>query len=66
MLALRLQTAQQGLPFRPDAFAPFLADAARSRSLPTLHPEDFTGGFTGDFVASHLAKSGDSGVRSSS
>lgn len=32
-LRARLTEAQAGLPFRPDAFAPFLADIERSRSM---------------------------------
>jgi len=35
-----LATAGAGLPFRPDAFAPFLAAVEASRTLPPLLPED--------------------------
>ena len=39
-LAPSLQQAQQGLPFRADAFAPFLDAVSRARSLPPLQLAD--------------------------
>lgn len=57
-LAQRLQQARQGLPFRATAFAPFLAAADESRGRQPLQAADLAGGFTGDFVASHLTQSG--------
>jgi predicted exporter len=43
----RLTTAMQGLPFREDAFAPFLTALAESRALPPLGINDVTGTPTG-------------------
>ncbi|MBV1800279.1 MMPL family transporter [Siccirubricoccus sp. G192] len=42
-LARRLAAAGAGLPFRPDAFAPFLQAVAASRDLPPLRPENLAG-----------------------
>ncbi|WP_137127147.1 MMPL family transporter [Roseomonas sp. HF4] len=38
VLAARLEAAQAGLPFRPGAFAPFLAAVAEARAQPPLTP----------------------------
>jgi predicted exporter len=38
-LALRLQQAQAGLPFRTDSFAPFLKDVAMARTAPLITPD---------------------------
>ncbi|CAO3425800.1 MMPL family transporter [Azospirillum endophyticum] len=38
-----LNQALQGLPFRPDAFAPFLADAEKARMQPLLTPANLDG-----------------------
>ncbi len=38
-----LEQALQGLPFRADAFAPFLQDIERSRSLPPIQRRDLDG-----------------------
>lgn len=54
----RVREAAQGLPFRRDAFEPFLAGAAEARGLEPLHAADLADGFAGDFVSSHLAQSG--------
>jgi predicted exporter len=43
VLAERLASASAGLPFRPDAFAPFLAAAETSRTLTPLRPRDLAG-----------------------
>ena len=37
-LAAALETAQKGLPFKAEVFAPFLEDVARSRKMPPLEP----------------------------
>ncbi len=42
-LAARLDAARAGLPFRPEAFAPFLQAVAPSRTLPPLRPTDLAG-----------------------
>ncbi len=42
-LAASLGAALQGVPFRPDAFAPFLAAVERARALPPLSPDDLAG-----------------------
>ena len=39
-LAARLEKARDGLPFRPDAFQPFLDAVAASRGMAPLRPED--------------------------
>lgn len=39
-LSARLEAARQGLPFRADAFAPFLEDVAQARTRPPLTPAD--------------------------
>lgn len=54
VLAARLESASAGLPFRADAFAPFLADAAAAAALPPMRAADLGGDITGDFVATHL------------
>ncbi|WP_199902166.1 MMPL family transporter [Azospirillum sp. B506] len=38
-----LTQALQGLPFRPDAFTPFLADAEKARTMPLLTPASLGG-----------------------
>ncbi|MBY6261096.1 hypothetical protein EI613_04035 [Azospirillum sp. 412522] len=42
-LRAALTQALQGLPFRPDAFAPFLADAEKARTMPLLTPASLDG-----------------------
>jgi len=42
-LAARLEQARDGLPFRPNAFQPFLDAVAASRSMTPLRPEDLAG-----------------------
>lgn len=42
-LRASLAEALQGLPFRPDAFAPFLADAEKARTMPLLTPASLDG-----------------------
>lgn len=42
-LRAALNEALQGLPFRPDAFAPFLADAEKARTMPLLTPASLDG-----------------------
>ncbi len=42
-LRAALTQALQGLPFRPDAFAPFLADAEKARTQPLLTPASLDG-----------------------
>ena len=42
-LAANLETAQQGLPFRPSLFDPFLAAAAAAKSAPPLTRQDLDG-----------------------
>ena len=41
-LPARMQAATAGLPFQPDAFAPFLADVAAARTAPPLTRADIT------------------------
>lgn len=43
VLATRLRQAMQGLPFRSDAFAPFLADVERARHAPWVDTETWRG-----------------------
>jgi len=43
----QLAAAMQGLPFREEAFAPFLAALSESRELPPLGPDDVEGTPTG-------------------
>lgn len=43
VLAARLQQAMQGLPFRGDAFAPFLADVERARHAPWIDAQTWRG-----------------------
>ncbi|MGA1860717.1 MMPL family transporter [Azospirillum sp. 11R-A] len=42
-LRASLTEALQGLPFRPDAFAPFLADSEKARTMPLLTPASLDG-----------------------
>lgn len=42
-LRASLTEALQGLPFRPDAFAPFLSDAEKARTMPLLTPASLDG-----------------------
>lgn len=53
-LAANLQAAMAGLPFRPELFAPFLADVARARAQPFLEPEALRGTALGAKVGSLL------------
>jgi predicted exporter len=43
-LAMRIAAAQEGLPFRADAFAAFINDVAASRTMAPLLPADIGGG----------------------
>lgn len=56
-LRQRLLAAGRGLPFRPGAFEPFLADAAQAREVPLNRVADLADGFVADFVGSHLSES---------
>src|SRR5206468_882286 len=42
-VAARLDEARAGLPFRPEAFTPFLDAVATSRDLPPLRPSNLAG-----------------------
>jgi predicted exporter len=53
-LEARLAAASAGLPFRPGAFAPFLAAAAAARTGPWVGPADHAGDFTGSLLAGQL------------
>lgn len=53
-LAVNLEKAMAGLPFRPDLFAPFLADVARARGQPLLAPEALRGTAIGAKIGSLL------------
>ncbi len=57
-LRQRLLAAGRGLPFRPSAFEPFLAEAAQAREVPAIRAADLADGFVADFVGSHLSGSG--------
>ncbi len=56
-LRQRVVAAGRGLPFRPGAFEPFLAEAAQAREVPAIRAEDLADGFVADFVGSHLSGS---------
>jgi predicted exporter len=59
----RLAAATADTPFRPGAFAAFLAAAEATRALPDLTPASYPAGdFAADVVASHLDRAG-SGYR---
>ena len=53
-LAANLDKAMTGLPFRPGAFAPFLADVEKARAQPALTPETLTGTAIGSRIGSLL------------
>ena len=53
-LAANLERAMVGLPFRPDAFAPFLADVERARNQPSMTPESLDGTALGTRTGSLL------------
>lgn len=57
-LERRLVAAGQDLPFRPEAFAPFVTSAAEARGLPYVQGSDLAEPFAADFVSSHLTRSG--------
>lgn len=57
-LRRRLVSAGRGLPFRPEAFDPFVAAANDSRGLPPIRAADLADVLAGDFVSSHLTQSG--------
>lgn len=42
-LAARVAQQQAGLPFKKEAFDPFMADVAKARSMPALTPPDLAG-----------------------
>lgn len=58
-LATRMDAARAGLPFRPDAFAPFLAAAAAARVAPPLQPADLDGTLLATRLAPLLYRRGD-------
>ena len=55
-LRASLDKATDGLPFRPDLFAPFLADVAAARALAPLTPERFAQSPLGQRLAAMLVK----------
>ncbi|MEO6565132.1 MAG: hypothetical protein ABIO63_03775 [Casimicrobiaceae bacterium] len=59
VLQENLGAALSGLPFRPDAFAPFLRDIEVARKVPALTPADFAGTALGLKVESLLRRDGD-------
>ncbi len=54
MLAARLHAALEGLPFKAEAFAPFLDAAAAARVAPPLRPEDLSDSLLGARVGALL------------
>ncbi|HYF89044.1 MMPL family transporter [Azospirillum sp.] len=58
-LRAALNEALQGLPFRPDAFAPFLADAEKARTMPLLTPASLDGTSLKLKLDSLLVRNGD-------
>jgi predicted exporter len=58
-LAANMAQAIEGTPFRPDTFAPFLADAAAARRQPLLRREDLNGSSLALRVDSLLVQAGD-------
>ena len=61
-LAANLDKAMTGLPFRPGAFAPFLADVEKARAQPALTPETLTGTAIGSRIGSLLFSGADGWV----
>jgi predicted exporter len=62
-LQVRLAKALQGTPFKPDAFAPFLADAHRMAATSKwVEIEDFSGTLFEQLIAQHLYFDGQSWV----
>jgi predicted exporter len=53
-LAANLERAMTGLPFRPGAFAPFLADIESARNQPSMTPESLEGTSFGTRIGSLL------------
>ena len=58
-LRARLRDAQQGLPYRPEAFAPFIRDVGDAKSAPLLRPGDYAGTGIGLRVDSLIAQGRD-------
>lgn len=54
-----LDTALQGMPFRKDLFAPFIADVATARGAPLLTPAAFESSLLGQRLAAMLVNRGD-------
>lgn len=57
-VALDLARAQEGLPFKPDGFAPFLEQLRATRTLPALTLQSFAGTSLGLEVNALLGRSG--------
>ena len=55
-LAASLAKAQEGLPFRPGLFEPFLADVARAKAQPPLQAEALAGSALGARIDSLLVR----------
>ena len=62
VLSERFREALADTPFRPDAFDPFLANAAAAKSLPPLMPANFTATPLQSWLDSHLLQLGDQWV----
>jgi len=58
-LEARLADATDGLPFDPEAFAGFVADAEISRAFTTLGPEDYAGTALEDALGQYLYRAPD-------
>ena len=58
-LARRVRGAQQGLPYRADAFAAFVREAGEAARAPLLRADDYAGTAIGVRVASLVAQAGD-------
>ena len=61
-LATRLDTAREGMPFRPDAFRPFQDAVEAARIAPPLRLNDLAGTLTGARLAPLLIQRGDGWV----
>jgi predicted exporter len=57
-LAVRLDAARAGLPFRPEAFRPFLDAVAATRAMAPVRPEDLAGTVLAAPLAPLLAERG--------
>lgn len=54
ILKKRLLASSAGLPFRHDAFSPFLSDAAYARETSPIAAQDLIDSFTSEYVSGHL------------